>query len=57
MGKVLVIAEHLDGRLNASTAKTVSAAVAYKPNKALIRQARPRWIAMLRRLIKTLEEA
>ena len=30
MGKVLVIAEHLDGRLNASTAKTVSAAVAVK---------------------------
>ena len=30
MGKVLVIAEHLDGKLNASTAKTVSAAAAVK---------------------------
>ncbi|WP_448229649.1 electron transfer flavoprotein subunit alpha/FixB family protein [Pseudoxanthomonas mexicana] len=30
MAKVLVIAEHLDGKLNASTAKTVSAAVAVK---------------------------
>ena len=28
MAKVLVIAEHLDGRLNASTARTVSAAQA-----------------------------
>ena len=28
MAKVLVIAEHLDGKLNASTAKTVSAAAA-----------------------------
>ena len=31
MSKVLVIAEHLDGKLNASTARTVSAAVALKP--------------------------
>jgi electron transfer flavoprotein alpha subunit len=31
MSKVLVIAEHLDGVLNASTAKTVSAAAALKP--------------------------
>ena len=31
MGKVLVIAEHLDGKLNAATAKTVSAALALKP--------------------------
>ena len=30
MGKVLVIAEHLDGKLNAATAKTVSAALALK---------------------------
>lgn len=30
MSKVLVIAEHLDGKLNASTAKTVSAAAALK---------------------------
>ena len=30
MTKVLVIAEHLDGKLNASTAKTVSAAAAVK---------------------------
>ena len=30
MAKVLVIAEHLDGKLNASTAKTVSAAAALK---------------------------
>ena len=30
MSKVLVIAEHLDGKLNASTAKTVSAATAVK---------------------------
>ncbi|WP_334180184.1 electron transfer flavoprotein subunit alpha/FixB family protein [Pseudoxanthomonas sp.] len=30
MAKVLVIAEHLDGKLNASTAKTVSAATAVK---------------------------
>ena len=32
MSKVLVIAEHLDGKLNASTAKTVSAAAALNPN-------------------------
>jgi electron transfer flavoprotein alpha subunit len=32
MSKVLVIAEHLDGALNASTAKTVSAAAALKPD-------------------------
>lgn len=32
MAKVLVIAEHLDGALNASTAKTVSAAAALKPD-------------------------
>ncbi|KAF1706183.1 electron transfer flavoprotein subunit alpha/FixB family protein [Pseudoxanthomonas sacheonensis] len=32
MSKVLVIAEHLDGRLNAATAKTVSAALALKPD-------------------------
>ncbi|MFT3755671.1 MAG: electron transfer flavoprotein subunit alpha/FixB family protein [Pseudoxanthomonas sp.] len=31
MSKVLVIAEHLQGKLNASTAKTVSAALALKP--------------------------
>lgn len=31
MAKVLVIAEHLDGRLNASTARTVSAAQALSP--------------------------
>ena len=31
MGKVLVIAEHHDGKLNAATAKTVSAALALKP--------------------------
>ena len=32
MGKVLVIAEHHDGKLNAATAKTVSAALALKPD-------------------------
>ena len=32
MGKVLVIAEHHDGKLNAATAKTVSAAIALKPD-------------------------
>ena len=32
MAKVLVIAEHLDGKLNASTAKCVSAAQALKPD-------------------------
>jgi electron transfer flavoprotein alpha subunit len=32
MSKVLVIAEHLDGKLNASTAKTVSAAAALDPD-------------------------
>ncbi|WP_411834139.1 electron transfer flavoprotein subunit alpha/FixB family protein [Pseudoxanthomonas mexicana] len=31
MSKVLVIAEHLDGKLNSSTAKTVSAAAALNP--------------------------
>lgn len=31
MSKVLIVAEHLDGRLNASTAKCVSAAQALKP--------------------------
>ena len=31
MSKVLVIAEHLDGKLNASTARTVSAAAAVRP--------------------------
>ena len=31
MSKVLIVAEHLDGKLNASTAKTVSAAAALKP--------------------------
>jgi electron transfer flavoprotein alpha subunit len=31
MSRILVIAEHLDGKLNASTAKTVSAAAALKP--------------------------
>src|SRR5690606_13236997 len=31
MAKVLVIAEHLQGKLNASTAKTVSAAAALDP--------------------------
>ncbi|HEY5972156.1 MAG TPA: electron transfer flavoprotein subunit alpha/FixB family protein [Pseudoxanthomonas sp.] len=32
MSKVLVIAEHADGKLNAATAKTVSAAMALKPD-------------------------
>ncbi len=32
MSKVLVIAEHADGKLNAATAKTVSAAFALKPD-------------------------
>ncbi|KAF1715924.1 electron transfer flavoprotein subunit alpha [Pseudoxanthomonas yeongjuensis] len=32
MSKVLVIAEHLDGKLNAATAKTVSAALALQPD-------------------------
>lgn len=32
MSKVLVIAEHQDGKLNAATAKTVSAALALKPD-------------------------
>jgi electron transfer flavoprotein alpha subunit len=32
MSKVLVIAEHADGKLNAATAKTVSAALALKPD-------------------------
>ena len=32
MSKILVIAEHLEGKLNASTAKTVSAALAIKPD-------------------------
>ncbi len=32
MSKVLIIAEHLDGKLNASTAKCVSAAQALKPD-------------------------
>jgi electron transfer flavoprotein alpha subunit len=32
MSKVLVIAEHLEGKLNAATAKTVSAALALKPD-------------------------
>src|SRR3970040_409767 len=31
MSKVLIVAEHLDGKLNASTAKSVSAAQALKP--------------------------
>lgn len=31
MGKVLIVAEHLDGKLNASTARCVSAAQALKP--------------------------
>ena len=31
MSKVLVIAEHLNGKLNAATAKTVSAALALNP--------------------------
>ena len=31
MSKVLVVAEHLDGKLNASTARTVSAAQALSP--------------------------
>ena len=30
MSKILVIAEHLDGKLNASTARAVSAAAAVK---------------------------
>jgi len=32
MGKVLIVAEHLDGKLNAATAKCVSAAQALKPD-------------------------
>jgi len=36
MSKVLVIAEHLDGRLNASTARTVSAAQALSPESVEI---------------------
>jgi electron transfer flavoprotein alpha subunit len=32
MAKVLIVAEHLDGRLNAATAKCVSAALALKPD-------------------------
>lgn len=32
MTKVLIVAEHLDGKLNAATAKTVSAALALKPD-------------------------
>jgi electron transfer flavoprotein alpha subunit len=32
MAKVLIVAEHLDGKLNAATAKTVSAAQALKPD-------------------------
>jgi electron transfer flavoprotein alpha subunit len=32
MSKILVIAEHLDGKLNAATARTVSAAAAVKPD-------------------------
>ena len=32
MSKVLIVAEHLDGRLNASTARTVSAAQALSPD-------------------------
>ncbi|MEP6897739.1 MAG: FAD-binding protein [Rhodanobacter sp.] len=32
MSKILVIAEHLDGKLNSSTARAVSAAVAVKPD-------------------------
>ncbi|MBE2292335.1 MAG: electron transfer flavoprotein subunit alpha/FixB family protein, partial [Xanthomonadaceae bacterium] len=31
MSKVLIVAEHLDGKLNASTARTVSAAQALSP--------------------------
>ena len=31
MSKVLIVAEHLDGKLNASTAKCVSAAKALNP--------------------------
>ena len=31
MAKVLIVAEHLDGKLNAATAKTVSAAQALSP--------------------------
>ncbi|GGD34255.1 electron transfer flavoprotein subunit alpha/FixB family protein [Pseudoxanthomonas indica] len=33
MSTVLVVAEHLDGKLNASTAKTVSATLALKPDR------------------------
>lgn len=33
MSTVLVVAEHLDGKLNAATAKTVSAALALKPDR------------------------
>ena len=32
MSKILVVAEHLDGKLNSSTARAVSAAAAVKPN-------------------------
>ncbi len=32
MSKVLIIAEHLDGKLNSATAKCVSAAQALKPD-------------------------
>ena len=32
MSKILIIAEHLDGKLNSSTARCVSAAVAIKPD-------------------------
>ena len=32
MSKVLIVAEHLDGKLNASTAKCVSAAKALNPD-------------------------
>ena len=31
MAKILIVAEHLDGRLNAATAKCVSAAKALNP--------------------------
>ncbi len=32
MSKILVLAEHLDGKLNSSTARAVSAAISVKPN-------------------------
>ena len=49
MSKVLVIAEHLDGKLNAATAKTVSAALALKPDSIdiVVLAADPAAVALL----------